>query len=205
MISQETISSELDLAKRIYLYYLDKYADLMSVGSSSAIKWYKELCQLYFITDAIQAVYIADSELYVGNEIIDDEDWRTMTSLIREFVNYDIRDIVYTELDTDSKVKDYSSPLVPPIIVSYQTFNQNWESQLITIAEDDITEVTVEFDISDVDSDSIRVTVNDNDPVLVVAPEAEGIHFIGTTLYWHTYYNLKTDDVIQIQYLKNNA
>ena len=80
---------------------------------------------------------IANNELYVGSEIIDDEDWRTMTSFVREFVNYDIRDIVYTELDSDFKVKDYNSPLVPPIIVSYQTFNQNWESQLITIVESD--------------------------------------------------------------------
>lgn len=205
MISQETINAELDLAKRIYLYYLDKYADTLSIGSANNIKWYKELCQLYFITDCIQMVSIRDGELYIGSEVIDDEDWRTMTSLIREFVNYDIRDIVYTELDTDSKVKDYNSPLVPPIIVSYQTFNQNWESQLITVTEDDITEVTVEFNIADVDADSIIVTVNDGNPILVVAPEDEGIHFIGTTMYWHTYYNLKIDDVIQIQYLKNNA
>lgn len=204
MISQETISAELDLAKRIYLYYLDKYADMLSIGSINSVKWHKELCQLYFITDCMQMVYIEDDELHVASEVIDDEDWRTMTSFIREFVNYDIRDIVYTDLDTDSKVKDYNSPLVPPIIVSYQTFNQNWESQLITIVEDDITEVEVGFDIADVDTDSIRVTVNDNDPVMVVAPEDEGIHFVGTTLFWHTYYNLKIDDVIQIQYLKNN-
>jgi len=204
MISQETISSELDLAKRIYLYYLDKYADMLSIGSSSNIKWYKELCQLYFISDAMQSVYIKDDELYVGSVVIDDNDWNVMTSLIREFVNYDIREIVYAELDSDKKVKDYSSPLVPPIIVSYQTFNQSWESQLITVTEDDLDEFEVEFDISDVDPDTIRVTVNDNDPVLVVAPEDEGIHFVGNIMYWHTYYSLKTDDVIQIQYLINN-
>lgn len=205
MISQEIINAELDLAKRIYLHYLDKYSDMLSIGSSNNTKWYKELCQLYFITDCMQMVYIESGKIKIASEIITDQDWRTITSLVREFVNYDIRDIVYTSLDSDFKVKDYTSPLVPPIIVSYQTLNQNWESQLITITQDDVASVTVEFNIANVDIDTIRVTVNDNDPVLVVSPASEGIHFVGTTMFWHTYYNLKIDDVIQIQYLKNNA
>lgn len=203
MISQQTLNLELDLAKRIYLYYFDKMADYMSVGSGEYIKWYKDLNVLYFIVSALKTIQIVDDELTIGSEVIDDDDYTLLTSSVREFINYDLREILYAELDTDGSIKDSFVPNDPQTIVTYQQFLQDWRSSIIEVAIDDVTELTLPFDLSSVDEDSIRITVNDNDPIHMVAPEAEGVHIVGSTLYWHTYYNLKAGDNVFIQYLLN--
>lgn len=204
MITQDIINTEFDLAKRIYVYYLDSMNNCLYTGSNKYVKWYKDLCILYFLTEALNSVRIVDSTMYIGNDEIDADNFHNITKNIREFINYDVRELVYAELDADRKIKDYSSPLIPPTIVSYQSFNQDWLSVLITIDVDDKTEVTVPFDIDNVTTASISVTVNDNDPIPVTSALEEGVHFVNSTMYWHTYYNLKAGDVVRIQYLLNN-
>lgn len=203
MISQQTLNLELDLAKRIYLYYFDKMADYMSVGSDNYLSWYKDLNVLYFLTSALKSVYIKDDELYLGDTVIDEDDYFSYTSSVREYINYDLREILYAELDTDGNIKDSFTPNEPPVIVTYQTFIQDWRSTVIEITVDDTTELTLPFNISDVDAESVRVTVNDGDPVPSTDPQSEGYHIIGATLYWHEYYNLKAGDKVYIQYLLN--
>ena len=203
MITQVDLNKELDLAKRIYIYYLDRLAALLSTGSGYYVDWYKDLCVLYFLTDSLQNIYIESDKLYCAGVEVDENDFQTITSKIREFVTYDIRSIVYAELDVNSKVKDYTSPIIPPQVITYQPNAQSWQSIFITIETDDITQVTLPFNLSDIVLNTIELTVNDGDPLYITSPSEEGFHIVGNTLYWHTYYNLKIDDVLNIRYLLN--
>ena len=200
MITQETINIELDLAKRIYTYYLDKLASYLAIGSDRYINWYKDLCVLYYLTECLQSVRISNDLIYIGKQEILDEDFLTITSNIREFITEDIRNLLYIELDSSFKVKDYFSPSIPPTIVSYMLGSQNVQRIVITITEDDIDTVTLPFNISDVVSNSVKMTVNDGDPLYIADPNQEGFHIVGTNLHWHSYYNLKIGDILQIEY-----
>ncbi len=204
MITQEILNTELDLAKKIYIYYLDKLAAYESVGSNRYMSWYKDLCVLYYLTDQLQLVRFDNGLMYIGSQEIDEDDFSTITRNIREFIDYDVRDLVYAELDADGKIKDFysSNPATPPVIVSYQQFNENWQSVLITVTEDNRTEFTVPFNIANVDTNALIVTVStDSNPIPVVSMGSEGVTFVGSTMYWHTYYNVKAGDIIRIQYL----
>jgi len=201
MITQETINSELDLAKRIYIYYLDKLSTYLAIGSGSYVNWYKDLCTLYYLTEQLQNVYISDNVTYIAEVEIDEDDFAMITRSIREYITYDIRDIVYAELDNTGKVKDYLSPSVPPIIVTYQSGSTAIQYISLLIETDGVTELTLPFNIADVNPNSITGTVNDNDPMYIVSPVEEGFHIIGNTLFWHTYYELKIGDILRIEYV----
>ena len=203
MIIKERLNSEIDLSKRVYLYYFDKMADNLSIGSDKYIPWYKDLCVLYYLCEGLISIKSINNKFYIGDSEVNEDDLALLSSSVREYINYDIRDIVYTELDTLGNVKDYILPITPPTIVTYQGFNQDWRSIIIDVLVDDVATLTLPFDISSVDPDSIRITVGDNDPIHLVLPNQEGAHIIGTTLYWHTYYNLKAGDRVFIQYLIN--
>jgi len=203
MITEEKLNSEIDLSKRIYLYYLDKMSSFISIGSDKYIARYKDLCVLYFLCRGLISIRTIDSKFYIGDQEIDEDVLMAFTSRIREYLNNDIKDIVYVELDSHGNVKDYTRPIIPPTIVSYQNYNQDWRSTIITIDIDDVNSITLPFNISDVDPDSIRVVVNDNDPIPLVQSNEEGVTIVGSTLSWHTYYNLKAGDKVFIQYLLN--
>ena len=137
-----------------------------------------------------------------GNEI-DEDDFKTIIGKIREFVTYDIRSIVSAELDANGNIKDYVSPIIPPQVITYQPNAQSWQYALITIQTDDVDQITLPFNLSDVVQNTVEVTVGDNDPIYMVSPSEEGFHIVGNTLFWHTYYNLKINDVLSIRYLLN--
>lgn len=201
MITQQTLSSEFDLAKRIYIYYLDKLSDYVSIGSDKYISWYKDLCILYFLTDYIQSLRINTDKLYIGNTEVNEDSFAIVSYNIREFITNDIRDIIYVDLDSTMKVKDYSSPIIPPTIVTYQSVGSYISNVIIKITEDDIAILTVPFNIANVDINSVKLTVNDGDPMYVTDPLQEGFHIVGTNLHWHSYYNLKINDILQLEYL----
>lgn len=204
MVTQEQLNTEIDLAKRIYLYYFDKYATLLTVGSDKYLSWYKDLCILYFLSKGLKSIRIDDGLMYIGDTKIDENFYGRFCLGIREFITSDISDIVYAELDIYGNIKDISSPSTPPTIVTYQGFNQDWRSASIAVTVDDTLQFSLPFNISNVDEDSVSVfTSLDTTPIPFTAPEDEGIHIIGSTLYWHTYYNLKAGDIIYIQYLFN--
>ena len=204
MLSQEQLNSEIDLAKRIYIYYCDKMADYITVGSDSYLQWYKDLCVIYFLTKTMMAIRLDTGELYIGDTKVTMDYFQMTTSGIREFLTYDIRTIVYAELDEQGDVKDFVIPAVPPTLVTYQGFTQDWRSSIVIVTEDDITEVTLPFNASEVDLNSVIVTVNDNNPIPNTDSQSEGCTIANSTLYWHNYYNLKAGDIIYIQYLANN-
>lgn len=204
MTTQEQLNTEIDLAKRIYLYYFDKYATYLTIGSDKYLSWYKDLCILYFLSKGLKSIRIVDGLMYIGDTEIDEDIYGKFCSGIREYVTSDIGDIVYAELDIYGNIKDISSPSTPPVIVTYQGFNREPSVAIIDIVMDNTTAITVPFNITDVDTNSIIITTStDGDPIPMVAPEEEGVHFIGTVMYWHTYYELKAGDKVRITYLLN--
>ena len=46
-------------------------------------------------------MYIQDNKLFIGSGVIDDDFFYKMTGNVREFVNYDLRQILYSELNSD--------------------------------------------------------------------------------------------------------
>lgn len=198
MITQEYLNKEIDLAKRIYLYYFEKMADCMSLGSNKYISWYKDLASLYFICRSMFSLRISDDLIYMGDTVVDDSYVKLMSADIREYINYELVGIDYATLDSDP-----ISPVVPPTPPIFTTV-QDWKTVIVSVPSDDVTTVTLPFNVNDTDPDSIMITVNDNNPLHMVAPEEEGCHIIENILYWHEYYNLKQGDRILFQYLEIN-
>ena len=202
MITDDYLNSEKDLAKRIFIYYTDKLLAFQSVGSDSYLQWYIKSCNLYFLLKGLISIRLEDDELYIGSELIDEDALYMYTSNIREYITYDIRELQYIDLDVLGNVKDAAIIPAPPIIISYSITNAEWKYYIVTVPSDDVTEVTLPFDYGEADPNSLLITVNDGDPVYIVTPSEEGVHIIDSTLYWHTFYNLKAGDKISIRYLK---
>lgn len=202
MITEAYLNSEKDLAKRIYIYYTDKLLTFKSIGSDRYKDWYKKSMVLYFLTKGLLGIRYDDGDLYCGSKQVDEDFVYKFTANIREYINYDIREYQYIDLDVIGNVKDTAIIPAPPIIISYSIDSAGWQYYVVDITVDDVTEVTLPFDYGEADPNSLNLTVNDGDPVYLVSPSEEGFHIIGSTLYWHTYYNLKAGDQISIRYLK---
>lgn len=203
MVTSEYLYSERDLAKRIYLYYTDKMLSYLSVGSDNYIEWYKKSCSLLFLVKGLLSIRIDDDGvLTMGSVEINENTLYNFSRKIREYINYEIRELQYIELDTIGNVKDVITLPCAPTYITYVSENYGWQYYLIDITQDGVTEVTLPFDFAEADPNSVRITVNDGDPVYIVDPLEEGVHIIGSTLYWHTFYDLKAGDKLSIQYLK---
>lgn len=202
MITPTVISREFDLAKKIYLHYWDKMADYISIGSDKYIKWYKDLCQLFYLTQMMESVYAMNGKLYIGSKQILEDDFIKITYNIREFLTNSLREEVYASLDSEGNINDYTNPGSPVSLITYNNYTQDWKSTIVDISTDDVTTVALPFDIANTDPESIRLIVNDSDPIFITDPQEEGFHILGDTLYWHTYFNLKAGDRLFIQYLE---
>lgn len=203
MVTQEQLNTEIDLAKRIYLYYHDKLAAYLSIGSDKYVFPYKDMCILMYLCRGLMSIQIIDGLLYIGDTEINENIFGRFALSVREYITSDISEIVYAELDQYGNIKDASGPTsTPPTIVTYQGFNREPAVATLNIVMDNTTAITVPFNIDDVDPNSIIITTSmDGDPIPMVAPEAEGVHFVGNVMYWHTYYELKVGDIVRIVYL----
>ena len=104
MITQDIINIEIDLSKKIYLYYLDKLSNFESSGSNKYISWYKDLCTLYYLTDMLQSIKLDNGVMYIGSGEINEDGFTAITSHVREFIDHNVRDLVYAELDAGGKI-----------------------------------------------------------------------------------------------------
>ena len=200
MITQSFINSEADLAKRIFIYYTDKILDAMEIGDKDYQQWYRDSLQISFFLKGILSTNIVGDKLYLGSGEITEATFMQFGSKIREFLNYELRQIVYSELDATDNVTPPIIPTEPPIVIVTGGSNLGWAYWAITVTEDNPTFVLLPFNIAAADVNSLTVTVNDQDPDHLVDAEAEGCHIVGATLFWHNYYELKTGDIIVIRY-----
>lgn len=199
MITQSFLNTEVDLAKRIFIYYTDKILDILLVGDKDYENWYIDSLQIFALTEAIISVNVIDGKVYIGPEEVGEDFLIGLGSKVREYLTYELRQIVYAELDAEDTLKEAVIPPTPPIIIN-RPYALGWEYFEIIVTTDDVTTVALPFNIAAADTKSLSVTVNDQDPDHLVDPSAEGCHIVGTTLYWHNYYNLKTGDKIAIKF-----
>jgi len=174
MITEAYFNSEKDLAKRIYIYYTDVLLSRLTVGSDAYIKWHKESCVLYYLLKGLFSMKLEDDILTLGSKTITEDELYQYMSTIREYINYDIRELQYIDLDVLGNVKDSAIIPSPPIIISYSITNASWKYYVIDITVDDITEVALPFDYGEADPNSLNINVNDGDPIFITSPSEEG-------------------------------
>ena len=63
MVTQAQINADIDLAKRIFIYYHDKMSSYISLGSDKYIQWYKDLCVIYSLTRGLISIKVVDDLL----------------------------------------------------------------------------------------------------------------------------------------------
>jgi hypothetical protein len=197
MITQGYLNSEIDLAKRVYIYYTDKLLDILEAGNNDYQQWYRDSIQINYFLKALLAINLIDDRIYIGSGEVNKEFVVGLGASIREFLDYELKEIV---IFGEQVLPDPINPPSPPIIIIKETTRLHWEYFDILITVDDPTTVALPFDIYVADRNSLMVTVNDNDPDNLVTPEEEGCHIIASTLYWHNYYELKTGDHLYIRF-----
>jgi hypothetical protein len=193
MITESYLNKEIDLAKKIFIYYIDKTINYLSVGSDRYTQWYIDSLQLYVLLNYLLEVRIEDNTPYCGAEEASESLLLKTFRKVREYYTIDI--------DTAYSFTEVSVPVIP----SYrQPFVADWKSITFIITEDDITSLDLGVDLEAIsDMESIQLVVNGlSDPNYNTNTEVNGYHIVGSTLYWHNYYNLKTGDTVRIQYLQ---
>ena len=205
MITQAYLNSEIDLAKRIFIYYSDKLLDKLSVAERDRTPWYIDSLQLDYFLSALLSLTLIDGVLYLGSEIVEPSYLEGVGQSVREFLNAELRQILYLELDEDDIIKDGTIPTEPPTVIVIGGSTYGWRHWDIVVTSEAQTVVPLPFNISQADSNSLTVTVNDQDPDHLTAMEQEGCTIVGRTLYWHNYYDLHIGDILVIIYQQINS
>lgn len=201
MITQENLNAEKDLTRRIFGYYVDKMIDAIKSGSKEYNSFYVNAMNTNFIMKCAHSLSIVSGEVYLNRNLVGEVFYKKVRDKIREYLNSELRQIIYADLGAE-EASQLFNPSEPPIIVTYTDSIHRWVSYSIIVAEDRATEISLPFNIVVADANSLTVTINDQNPDSLVAPEAEGCHIVGTTLYWHNYYDLRTGDTIVIKFDK---
>lgn len=199
MITQAYLNTEIDLAKRIFIYYTDKLLDIYSVGNKNIQPWYNDSLAIDYLINALMVCDVINGSVFIGANEMPASYLSGISARVREFLNYELRQIVYAELDQNDYIS-IQTPSEPPAVIVVNSPALGWVEEQIEITVDDITEVALPFDIAIADIYSLSVTINGDDPISLAAPDEEGCHIIGSTLYWHNYYNLKIDDILVIKF-----
>ena len=198
MITQSFLNREIDLAKRIFIYYTDKLLDVISIAGKDNSPWYYDSMQIDYFLNALKSITLVDGAVFIGATEVGEAYLATVGANIREFLNYELRQIVYLELNAEDVITGIITPSEPPIVISYPT--AVWKHWPIAITSEAPATVALPFDISTADSNSLTVKINDQDPDHLVEPTEEGCHIIGAVLYWHNYYDLHLGDTLYISY-----
>lgn len=195
MITQDYLNSEIDLARKIFLYYTDKIISYSNIGSDKYISWYIDSLELYFLVKHLENINISSDLYYIGSTEIDEDSIKLVFSKVREYYKSDI-DV------------DYEFSQIPiPIIPTYkQLYVADWKEFKVTVADDNTTVITLPVNLPNIaDMESIQCTINGiSDPDYNIDTNLDGYHIEGTTFYWHTsnFYNLMAGTTIRIQYLQ---
>jgi hypothetical protein len=79
--------------------------------------------------------------------------------------------------------------------------NTEWYSQNLTpliVSDGQVTISNLNFNIADVDIDSVLLEVQGDDPEYTVS--GQGYHIVGSTLHWHNFYDLKIGMQVKIRW-----
>ena len=168
----------------------------------------KDIMTLYALEKALyNAVYYDFTDTEIENIIYKIREFLGMLSYVSK-VDYFLTK--YPGLDCGTDVTTpYTKPTDIPgsnentIIVNNNNTvdNTEWHTTDLTpkITVDGQTVIPdIGFNISDIDIDTVLLQVQGDDSYYTVS--GEGFHIVGTTLYWHSFYDLKVGMQIVIKW-----
>lgn len=191
-MTQDYLNSEIDLATNIFLYYTDKTADYLRTGSNKYSTWYLDSLSLYILLGYLLDIRLIDEVPYIGaNEVISD-------NILK--VSYKVREYYTSKIDVTPIFNTVATPITPSYI---QPFQAVWKEYPIVISENNAVQVILPFNINIMEYASLQLFVNgDPGPNKTSNVLENGYHIIGNILYWHSFYNLKTEDTLMIRCLQ---
>ena len=98
MITQAYLNTEIDLAKRIFIYYTDKLLDAYSIGNKEIQPWYNDSLTIDYLLNALMVCEVVNGSVFIGANEMPISYLQGISSRVREFLNYELRQIVYAEL-----------------------------------------------------------------------------------------------------------
>jgi hypothetical protein len=194
MITQAYLNREIALARKIYLFYVDKMLSYMFVNSNKYDQWYRDALQIGFLLGVIEAFELTDGVVRLG---FDD---KTDNTALLAF--YKIREYYLDEIDSDYITPSLSN-ITTPGGPTYQPFNVDWKEVIITVSANGTTVIPLPFTVANVDFETIIVSIEGGmNPIgIITDPETEeGFYIENNTLYWNGYYDLNLGDKIHIKY-----
>lgn len=209
MISTIRINTELLRCINIRYKFIELYTDSVLTGQLSLIhKYAKDILTLNALEKALsKAVYYSFTETEI----------ELLISNIREYVHaLELNSIVdyftikypnmpcptniqfpFAEPNTDN-VQDTTDNTTDDFLKSVETSTE-WRSQILSITSNGQTTITgLNFSIGNVDVDSVLLEVQGDDPDYTTT--GDGYHIIGSTLYWHNFYDLRVGMVVKIRW-----
>lgn len=197
MTSLININDELTRCINIRYSLIILFLDATLYGYANRIyRSVKDIMTLYALEKALyNAVYYGFDETEINNLIYK----------IREYLgilNYDSKVdyflLKYPSLECPTEIDGIyaepctPAPVSPEIPKSGIIENTYWNTQDLSddiVADGQTTITGLNFDISTIDIDTVLLTVQGDDSFYTIS--GEGYHIVGTTLYWHSFYDLK--------------
>lgn len=186
---QDYLDTEIQLARKLFMYYTDKMYDYLSVGSDKYQMWYIDSLQLYFLTSLLESVILVDNVPYIGYYEVSENTLRLVFDKVREYY--------LTEADVAG---EYGDPdMVITIPTTRDIYTVDWKEAIFEIVSDNTTSFTLPFTYANIDPQSMSVTI-EGYGAIAEDEAGEGFHITGNTFNWHHYFNLDTGAKVHFRY-----
>lgn len=191
-MTQDYLNTEIQLSRKIFMYYTDKMYDQLSIGNSNYKVWYRDGLQLYYLVSFLEDVILDSGVPYLGAYELTENALNVVFDKVREYYLVEIdEDGEYLDMDSYTAVK-------PTYLPPYQS---KWNESTYSVAINDLTNFVLPFTYSNIDPKSLIVTIEGYGPIRGTEIE-EAYSISDGRLYWHHYFNLKAGMKVHFQYLQ---
>jgi hypothetical protein len=178
-----TLAEKITLAEQLQ----DKLIQYMIVsafnGSDKFNKYYKDVSALFSIRKALE-FQSSFTDTFTNREL------SNLFLKINEY--YPVLDLADPTFINDV----YSTSTTTTVVVT-----NNWNEYQIPITSNGITTLpNMPVDVSTIDKDTLFLFVNGDSVPYNDSISADGYNMVGTTLYWHYFYDLKTTDIVILKW-----
>jgi len=220
MISTTRINNELLRCTNIRYKLIELYSDASFTGHISYLhKYAKDVMTLYSLEKALyNAVYYNFEQGEIENIIYKIREYLNALDIKSNVDYFSIRypNLICISDDDGSYVNPGPGPgnndgsdgedgqdgedgTTTIVFKNGEIVETNWRSQMLNITSDGQTQIpNLNFNISDVDIDTVLLEVQGDDPDYTVT--GNGYHIVGNTLYWHNFYDLKVGMIVKIRW-----
>lgn len=189
MITQEYLDTEIELARKIFMYYTDRLYNYLAIGSDKYQVWYRDSLQLYFLLSLLETIILYDGVSYIGYYEMSDDILRSTADKVREYYT--------TECETSGVYGD------PGLIITVPTTRDlylvDWKEVAYTITSNGTVAFTLPFTYTNIDPESMSVIVEGYGAINQTV-DGEGFHITGNIFNWHHYFNLDTGAKVHFRY-----